>query len=105
MIAGGLGKAGWTNLTDGPNAMPNAKNFTFGKTTYMAIDGERGGPLATYLVTANARSNFDMWLNTTVNRVIRTAGQVTALELEPFGENGHSGFVNVTATGKVIISA
>lgn len=105
VVATGLANAGWTNLTNGPNSMPNAKNFTFGKTTYMTIDGERGGPLATYLATANARPNFEMWLNTTVNRVVRTGGQVIALELEAFGENGHSGFVNVTATGKVIISA
>lgn len=57
------------------------------------------------MVTAHARSNLELWMNTTVTRVIRNAGQVTALELEPFGENGHSGFVNLTSTGKVVLSA
>lgn len=62
--------------------------------------------MATYLVTANARSNFHMWLNTTVKRVIRTGGHATGLELEAFNNGGRAGVVNVTSiTGRVILSA
>lgn len=43
VLATGLLEAGWTNLTNGANSEPNAKNFTFSHTEYMTIDGERGG--------------------------------------------------------------
>lgn len=108
VITSGLAAAGWTDLagTNGINASPNAKNRTYGHTEYMFINGERGGPLATYLVSASARSNFKMWTNTTVDKVIRTAGHITGVQVEAFGDGGYKGVINVTATtGRVILSA
>lgn len=62
--------------------------------------------MATYLVTASARSNFKLWLNTAVKRVIRTGGHITGVEVEPFLDGGYEGVVNVTSiTGRVVLSA
>ncbi|OLN93072.1 Cellobiose dehydrogenase 6 [Colletotrichum chlorophyti] len=103
-IAGGLRTAGWRELD--LNANPNSKNRTFGKTPYMFSGGERGGPLATYLVSASKRSNFKLWTKTTVKRVVRSGGHITGIEVEPFQDGGYVGTVNVTpVTGRVILSA
>ncbi|KAI0150382.1 fungal cellulose binding domain-containing protein [Xylariaceae sp. FL1272] len=104
VIAGGLAAAGWSNVT--ANNVPDQKNHTFSHTPYMFSNGERGGPMATYLVTAKARSNFNLWMNTAVKRVIRTGGHITGVEVEPYLDGGYQGVVNVTAiSGRVILSA
>ncbi|KAI1815815.1 carbohydrate-binding module family 1 protein [Poronia punctata] len=104
VISGGLAQSGWKSVT--ANDVPDQKNHTFAHTPFMFSNGERGGPMATYLVTANARNNFDMWLNTAVKRVIRTGGHITGVEVEAYREGGYKGVVNVTATsGRVILSA
>lgn len=62
--------------------------------------------MATYLVEANERSNFKLWTNTTVSRVIRAGSLITGVEVQAYGVDGHCGVVNVTAgTGRVILSA
>ncbi|KAI1380835.1 hypothetical protein F4677DRAFT_199933 [Hypoxylon crocopeplum] len=105
VIAKGLQKAGWKNVPV-PNDAPTQKNHTFGATTYMFANGERGGPLATYLVTAAKRDNFALWMNTPVRRALRTGGHVTGIELDCTVEDGGFGTVNVTPdTGRVIVSA
>jgi cellobiose dehydrogenase (acceptor) len=104
VLAGGLATAGWQNIT--ANNQPSAKNHTFSHTPYMFSNGERGGPMATYLVTANQRSNFKLWMNTAVKRVIRQGGHITGVEVEAFENGGYAGVVNVTkVTGRVILSA
>jgi cellobiose dehydrogenase (acceptor) len=104
IISSGLKKAGWTEVS--ANSVPDQKNRTFTHTPYMYSHGERGGPLATYLVSANARSNFKLWMKTSVKRVIRTGGHVTGVEVEPFLNGGYTGVVNLTPiTGRVILSA
>ncbi|KAK3682730.1 carbohydrate-binding module family 1 protein [Podospora appendiculata] len=103
-LAGGLKTAGWSQVT--ANNSPNQKNRTFAHTAYMYSNGERGGPLATYLVSAKGRSNFNLWLNTTVKRVIREGGHVTGIEVEAFRNGGYQGVLNLTSiTGRVILSA
>ncbi|CAK7198034.1 hypothetical protein SEUCBS139899_000692 [Sporothrix eucalyptigena] len=105
MLGGGLKAAGWQEII--PNDHPDLKNHTFGHSTFMYSGGERGGPLATYLVTANQRSQFAMYPNTMAKRVVRTGGHATGVEVEctPSG-NGHSGLVQLTpGTGRVILSA
>lgn len=100
VLSSALAAGGWKNVT--ANGVPDQKNMTFSHTFYMFSNSERGGPLATYLVTASARKNFALWMNTAVRRVVRTGGQVTGVELE----SGYCGIVNVTAgTGRVILSA
>lgn len=62
--------------------------------------------MATYLVTANARSNFKMWLNTSVERIVRTGGHATGLNVVATHNGGYSGTVQLTpVTGRVIVSA
>lgn len=105
VISSGLQKAGWKNVPI-PNDAPTQKNHTFGATTYMFSNGERGGPMATYLVTAAKRDNFALWMNTPVRRALRTGGHVTGVELDCTVEGGGYGVVSVTPdTGRVIVSA
>lgn len=104
VLTAALATAGWQYVV--ANNVPNSKNRTYGRTSYMYSHGERGGPMATYLVTANARTNFKLWTNTTVKRVIRQGGHVTGIEVEPFLDGGYKGIVNLTAiTGRVILAA
>jgi cellobiose dehydrogenase (acceptor) len=104
VLAGGLGKGGWSKVT--ANSSPDRKNRTYSNAPFMFSGGQRGGPLATYLTSAKKRSNFNLWLNTSVRRVIREGGHITGVEVEPFLAGGYKGIVNVTATsGRVILSA
>jgi cellobiose dehydrogenase (acceptor) len=104
MLANGLAAGGWKSVT--ANSVPDQKNRTYTHSPFMFSNGERGGPMATYLVTANARSNFKLWTNTAVKRVIRNGGHITGVEVEAFRDGGYAGVVNVTSiTGRVILSA
>lgn len=104
VISGGLKQGDWTSVT--ANDSPNQKNHTYSHTAYMFSHGERGGPMATYLVSASARSNFKLWLGTSVKRVVRSGGHVTGVEVEAFEDGGYAGIVNLTAnSGRVILSA
>ena len=104
IISGGLAASGWA--FEDLNSVPSLKNHTYGHGPFMFAHGERGGPMATYLVDAMSRSNFHWWNNTQVNRVVRSSGHVTGLEVQPFEGIGYEGTVNVTSvTGRVILSA
>ncbi|RFU33237.1 hypothetical protein B7463_g3098, partial [Scytalidium lignicola] len=104
VVSQGLANAGWRSVT--ANNEPGSKNFTYAHTAYMYSHGERGGPLATYLVDAYARPNFHLWLNTTVDKVIRTGGHATGVQVSATWDGGYAGTVNLTPlTGRVIISA
>ena len=104
VLTGGLAAAGWRSVT--ANNSPNLNNHTFAHTAYMYSGGQRGGPLTTYLAEAVTRKNFQMWLNTSVTRIVRTNGHATAVEVEAFDNGGYQGTVNLTAnTGRVIVSA
>ncbi|KAI2638902.1 hypothetical protein GGS26DRAFT_602501 [Hypomontagnella submonticulosa] len=105
VISNGLKAAGWKNVPV-PNNAPTQKNHTYGATTYMFANGERGGPLSTYLATAAKRDNFALWMNTPVRRALRTGSHITGVELDCTVEGGAFGTVNVTPnTGRVIVSA
>ncbi len=72
----------------------------------MYANAERGGPMATYLVSANGRSNFKMWLNTSVERINRIGGHATSLVVKPTNNGGRLGTVSLTPiTGRVILAA
>jgi cellobiose dehydrogenase (acceptor) len=104
VVSGALAKAGWKSVV--ANNVPNQKDKVYSHTPYMFSHGERGGPMATYLVTASARKNFDLWMNTGVRRLVRNGGHVTGVEVEGTTADGYCGTVNVTATsGRVILSA
>ena len=104
LIGTALKNAGWANVS--ANSVPDSKNRTFTRGPFMYINGERGGPLATYLTTAIARKNFKLIMNTDVKRVIRTSGHVTGVEVATYASGGYSGVVNLTPnTGRVVLSA
>ena len=94
-----LAAANWTKVS--ANSVPDQKNRVYSNTTFMYIDGERGGPLATYLVSANARPNFSLWVNTFVDRVVRNGSTITGVDVS--GE--HNGTVQLSGKGGVILSA
>lgn len=71
----------------------------------MFSHGERGGPMATYLVDAKDLPNFTLMVNTTVNRVIRDGSAATGVEVEAFLPGGQCGNINLATGGKVILSA
>jgi cellobiose dehydrogenase (acceptor) len=103
MLGGSLGKAGWKYVVANDN--PELKNRTYGHSTFMFSGGERGGPLATYLVSAGSRQTFTLWTHTMAKRVVRTGGLATGVEVECNG-GGHAGIVSVTPkTGRVILAA
>ncbi|KAI0172237.1 putative cellobiose dehydrogenase [Hypoxylon sp. FL1284] len=105
VLGRGFNASGWEYLV--PNDHPDRKNRTYGHSTHMFSNGERGGPLATYLVSASKRDEFTLWMNTTARRVIRESGHATGVEIEcTKNAAGHSGVVSVTpGTGRVIVSA
>jgi cellobiose dehydrogenase (acceptor) len=103
-IRQGLDNAKWTSVT--ANNVPEKKNRTYAHTPYMSSHGERGGPMATYLVTAAGRKNFQMWLNTSVERVTRIGGHAVSLDVSPANNGGRYGTVQLTpVTGRVILAA
>jgi cellobiose dehydrogenase (acceptor) len=104
MLASGLTAGGWSKVT--ANSAPDRKNRTFSNAPFMFAGGQRNGPLATYLTSAKKRSNFNLWLNTSVKRVIREGGHITGVEVEAFRDGGYKGIVPVTSvTGRVVLSS
>lgn len=103
VLTSGFEAAGWKSVV--ANEVPAEKNHTYAHTPYMYSGGERGGPMATYLVTASERDNFDLWMNTAVKWVVREDGHVTGVEVEAYRDNGYYGTVQLKDTGRVILSA
>jgi cellobiose dehydrogenase (acceptor) len=104
IVRQGLANAKWTSVT--ANNVPGQKDRTYAHTAYMYAGGERGGPMATYLVSANGRNNFHLWLNTSVERINRIGGHATSLDVIATNNGGHFGTVHLTnTTGRVILAA
>ena len=93
---------GWKEVT--PNSVPDQKDRVFGHAPFNYENAQRQGPLGTYLVSALTRSNFKLWTNTAVRRVVRTGGKATGVELDG-GAGGYCGTVNLKAGGRVILSS
>lgn len=106
VVGNALEAAGWErNIA---NDDPDSKDRrTFTNTTFMFEHGERGGPMATYLVTASARPNFALWTNTMVERVVRNGSQVIGVEVKSAGDGGHDGLISLSSAtgGGVVLSA
>ncbi|KAF2113597.1 cellobiose dehydrogenase-like protein [Lophiotrema nucula] len=101
VLSSALSKGGWTEVT--ANETPEKKSNTYAHPPFMYANGERSGPIATYLVTASARKNFKLLQNTMVRRVVRTGGKATGVELEG-GNGGACGTINLNPGGRVILS-
>jgi cellobiose dehydrogenase (acceptor) len=99
-LSAGLTAGGWKSIN--ANEQNDERNKTFSRATYSFINGERGGPMATYLVTASARKNFALWTNANAKRAVRTGGHITGVEVEC---GSQTGVIKVTPdTGRVIVS-
>ncbi|KUJ20172.1 putative cellobiose dehydrogenase [Mollisia scopiformis] len=104
IITGGLEAANWTSVT--ANDHPASKNRTFCHPPHMFSHGERGGPMATYLVSAMNRRNFHLWLNTSVEKINRVGGHANSLNVIPTNDGGRLGTVSLTpGTGRLVLSA
>ncbi|CZT45758.1 probable cellobiose dehydrogenase [Rhynchosporium secalis] len=104
VITSGLKNSGWSSVV--ANNEPGNKNKTYAHPPYQIIRGERAGPMATYLVSAAARPNFKLWLNTSVERIVRDGGHATGLKVVAMNNGGYTGTVNLTpVTGRIIVSA
>lgn len=88
--------ANYQNITLNDN--PNFKDHSFGYSAFSFLDGKRGGPVASYLRTAKARSNFKMVTNTLVTNLIRNGAQITGVRTD-------KGIYPLTTKGRVILAA
>lgn len=68
------------------------------------INGKRGGPVATYLQTALARSNFVYKDYTLVSNVIRNGSTITGVKTNNTAL-GPNGVIPLNPNGRVILSA
>lgn len=87
------------------NDVPDDKNHTVSQGEFFFLNGERGGPMATYLVTASQRKNFKLQMETMVKRVVRTGEHIEGVEVESTGPGGVSGVIKLAKSGRVILSA
>ena len=99
VLATAFAADGWKQVT--ANDVPEQKNKVFSHSPFMYENGQRQGPLGTYLVSALKRSNFKLLTDTGVKRVVRTGGKATGVELE----SGSCGIVKLAEGGRVILSA
>ncbi|RYF40660.1 MAG: GMC family oxidoreductase [Cytophagaceae bacterium] len=82
------------------------RDHTTSHTEFFFQNGEKGGPMATYLVTASRRKNFQLQMNTTVGRVLRKGDTATGVDVQSAGPGGLTGTVKLTPeSGRVILSA
>lgn len=82
---------------------PNKKEKVFGKPVYNYIDGQRGGPVRTYLQTALARRNFHLSTGVTVKYVEQKQGKASAVAVEL--ANGDAKSIQLSEKGRVVLSA
>jgi len=80
---------------------PDSKTAVFGYPVYDYTDGQRGGPVVTYLQTALKRENFHLQTNTRVLRVERTKGHATGVTVSAGGQET---VVKLSPKGRVILS-
>ncbi|KAJ7740946.1 cellobiose dehydrogenase [Mycena maculata] len=96
-----LKNQGYSNVTI--NNVPDSKDHIYGYSAYDFIGGQRGGVVATYLQTAEARSNFQMKIYTEVLNVIRNGSQITGVKTNDTTVPG--GIYPLNPNGRVILSA
>ncbi|KAJ4411297.1 hypothetical protein N0V82_009035 [Gnomoniopsis sp. IMI 355080] len=83
------------------NDQANDKYAVFGHTEYDYANGQRGGPVTTYLQTSLARDNFSLRSNVTVIRAVRNGSRATGVLATVDGEDV---MINLTSTGRVVFS-
>ncbi|KAK2614733.1 hypothetical protein N8I77_001538 [Diaporthe amygdali] len=83
------------------NDVPDQKQAVFGHTSYDYSNGQRGGPVTTYLQTALQRPNFSLQSNVTVSRAVRTGSKATGVKAIV---EGVETTINLSSTGRIIFS-
>lgn len=83
------------------NADAANKTKVFGHPIYDYKNGQRGGPVISYLQTALTRSNFHLQSGVWVNRVLRTGSVATGVLAN---SSGVLSTISLAAKGRVIIS-
>jgi cellobiose dehydrogenase (acceptor) len=89
-------------LNDGPEE--HSKSKAFGHPIWNYEDGQRSGPVKTYLQAALARDNFKMRMGTKVLRVRRDGDVATGVDVQTTGSNGTES-ICIKPGGKIISSA
>ncbi|MCJ1462472.1 hypothetical protein MMC07_001074 [Pseudocyphellaria aurata] len=90
---------GYTELDINANAAKKTK--VFGHTIYDYSNGQRGGPVISYLQSALKRSNFRLQSGAWVQRIIRTGGVATGVVADV---GGVSTTYSLSAKGRVVVS-
>nr|ACF60617.1 cellobiose dehydrogenase [Gelatoporia subvermispora] len=86
------------------NDSPDSKDHVYGYSAFDFINGKRGGVVATYLQTANQRSNFVYKDYTLVSSVVRNGSQILGVQTNNTAI-GPNGFIPLNPNGRVILSA
>lgn len=92
--------AGFSNVS--LNDDPDNKDKVFGRPAYNYIDGQRGGPVRTYLQTALERNNFHLQTGVHVKYINQECGTATGLTVEV---DGHLQTINITSKDRIVLSA
>lgn len=83
------------------NDVPDQKQAVFGHTSYDYSNGQRGGPVTTYLQSALQRPNFSLQSNVTVTRAVRKGSKATGVSAVV---NGTDTTISLSDTGRVVFS-
>lgn len=83
------------------NEQADEKTKVFGHTEYDYNNGQRGGPVTTYLQSALSRDNCLLQSNVTVIRAVRTGSTATGVVANV---DGADVTINLTSTGRVVFS-
>lgn len=77
------------------------KYGVFGRPSYDYNNGQRGGPVTTYLQTALSRSNFQLQSGVRVQRISRTGGKATGVVATVGGAETP---IKLSPSGRVVLS-
>ncbi|KAL8717611.1 MAG: hypothetical protein Q9225_005165 [Loekoesia sp. 1 TL-2023] len=94
-----VNNAGYTELDINANAARKTK--VFGHPVYDYANGQRSGPVISYLQTALKRPNFHLQSGTWVQRIVRTGAQATGVVVNV---GGTTSTIPLTTKGRVIVS-
>ena len=97
-----LKNQGYSQITINDN--PNYKDHVYGYSSFDFLNGQRAGPVATYLQTALARPNFTYKDNVLVSQVVRNGSTITGVRTNDTSL-GPNGVVPLNPGGRVILSA
>ncbi|ATY58895.1 cellobiose dehydrogenase [Cordyceps militaris] len=81
---------------------PDRKDKVYGRPVFNYIDGQRGGPVRTYLQSALSRPNFHLATAVRVKQVNHQGGKASGVEVEL---DGTTKSVGLKPGGRVILSA